>query len=184
MRLAQDSVQPVALLTRYQCSVSLTGDPGVAQLFYELSTGDKASPAGASAEMTDMLQVLCDEDITTSSEFLAPSSTSTGSLSSGAPAPTSWPLFKDPLLITFMAKPADLIDPTNVWWHDMTPYDTTLNGEWGALSDQDKKKNVTSDAQVQIGQMAYAGLSPLAREYVWQPKSIDGKTKILVRHSM
>jgi len=83
-----------------------------------------------------------------------------------------------------MAKPADLFDPTNVWWHDMTPYDTMLNGEWGALSDQDKKMNATSDAQVQIGQMAYAGLSPLAREYVWQPKSNDGKPTILVRHVM
>jgi hypothetical protein len=116
------------------------------------------------------------------SQFATASSTVTASSSSEAPAPSTWPLFKEPLLITFMAKPEDLVDPKNVWWHDMTPYDTMLNGEWGTLTDDDKKKDATSDNQVQIGQMAYAGLSPVTREYVWQPKGSDGKTIILVRY--
>ena len=86
------------------------------------------------------------------------------------------------LLVTFVDHPDNLVDKANVWWHDMTPFDSLDDPAIVPLTDEDKARNITSDTQVQLGQMRFLGGSPLEREYVWQPKSADGTVLIKVGH--
>jgi hypothetical protein len=94
--------------------------------------------------------------------------------------PDATPLFKQIVDVIFLAEPANLVDPTNVWWHDMTDYVGLNDSSWMGIGEADQKNVINDDTQVKIGQMRFRGTSRGERTYVWQPKSPSSEALIKV----
>jgi hypothetical protein len=90
---------------------------------------------------------------------------------------TSRPRFKPFLLVNFMAAPANLADPAEGGWEDLTDYNQKgFDESAGLLDDNDKKPPsmpVNNEFQTLLGQIKFESSSDFARNYSWMPKLHD-----------
>jgi hypothetical protein len=183
----------IPLTSFSQCKVSLSEDPETPIITVELIPDSSKESVG---EYTGFHLDCGDEIQSAAGGYPVSHSTSTGSVpvssevsmtptaeyASGAYT-TNAPL-KHPLLVTFMAAPDDLADPSHVGWLDVTDYGSITDSSPGILDDNDKKPPrlpENTESQVVLGQIKFYSQSATVRKYSWDPKGGNGDAPFKVK---